>query len=173
MEEPLALHPVKLYVYDLSKGMARRLSPLMLGKSTAGAPTPPRPPPPGGSRSATGRSGPALPRRETGPKSPPPAPGVAIPTRYRSPEGAARRGRLPQGTLGGGGVRRAQYGLGCVGLARGPGAWEHGGVWLQDSCRRCLRGELCQCGRSSCSGSSLFSPIRPLPLRERYLLTAD
>ncbi|NWW20547.1 DESI1 isopeptidase, partial [Falcunculus frontatus] len=43
MEEPLALHPVKLYVYDLSKGMARRLSPLMLGKSTAGAPTPPRP----------------------------------------------------------------------------------------------------------------------------------
>ncbi|NXD94165.1 DESI1 isopeptidase, partial [Chaetorhynchus papuensis] len=30
MEEPLALHPVKLYVYDLSKGMARRLSPLML-----------------------------------------------------------------------------------------------------------------------------------------------
>ncbi|NXL04391.1 DESI1 isopeptidase, partial [Mesembrinibis cayennensis] len=35
MEEPLALHPVKLYVYDLSKGMARRLSPLMLGKSTA------------------------------------------------------------------------------------------------------------------------------------------
>lgn len=48
MEEPLALHPVKLYVYDLSKGMARRLSPLMLGKSTAGAPGPPRPPPPGG-----------------------------------------------------------------------------------------------------------------------------
>ncbi|NWQ86961.1 DESI1 isopeptidase, partial [Burhinus bistriatus] len=40
MEEPLALHPVKLYVYDLSKGMARRLSPLMLGKSTAG-PGPP------------------------------------------------------------------------------------------------------------------------------------
>ncbi|NXU37560.1 DESI1 isopeptidase, partial [Drymodes brunneopygia] len=37
MEEPLALHPVKLYVYDLSKGMARRLSPLMLGKSTTGA----------------------------------------------------------------------------------------------------------------------------------------
>lgn len=37
MEEPLALHPVKLYVYDLSKGMARRLSPLMLGKSAAGA----------------------------------------------------------------------------------------------------------------------------------------
>ncbi|NWQ61130.1 DESI1 isopeptidase, partial [Neopipo cinnamomea] len=36
MEEPLALHPVKLYVYDLSKGMARRLSPLMLGKSKAG-----------------------------------------------------------------------------------------------------------------------------------------
>ncbi|NXV29811.1 DESI1 isopeptidase, partial [Rissa tridactyla] len=42
MEEPLALHPVKLYVYDLSKGMARRLSPLMLGKSTAGT-APPRP----------------------------------------------------------------------------------------------------------------------------------
>ncbi|NXJ54643.1 DESI1 isopeptidase, partial [Spizaetus tyrannus] len=38
MEEPLALHPVKLYVYDLSKGMARRLSPLMLGKSAAGTP---------------------------------------------------------------------------------------------------------------------------------------
>ncbi|NWU65126.1 DESI1 isopeptidase, partial [Pterocles burchelli] len=37
MEEPQALHPVKLYVYDLSKGMARRLSPLMLGKSTARA----------------------------------------------------------------------------------------------------------------------------------------
>ncbi|NXX12462.1 DESI1 isopeptidase, partial [Podargus strigoides] len=36
MEEPLALHPVKLYVYDLSKGMARHLSPLMLGKSTRG-----------------------------------------------------------------------------------------------------------------------------------------
>ncbi|NWW33529.1 DESI1 isopeptidase, partial [Panurus biarmicus] len=36
MEEPLTLHPVKLYVYDLSKGMARRLSPLMLGKNTAG-----------------------------------------------------------------------------------------------------------------------------------------
>ncbi|KAJ7425941.1 Desumoylating isopeptidase 1 [Willisornis vidua] len=32
MEEPLALHPVKLYVYDLSKGMARRLSPLMLDR---------------------------------------------------------------------------------------------------------------------------------------------
>ncbi|NXJ09536.1 DESI1 isopeptidase, partial [Odontophorus gujanensis] len=36
MEEPLALHPVKLYVYDLSKGMARRLSPVMLGKRRAG-----------------------------------------------------------------------------------------------------------------------------------------
>ncbi|XP_065703044.1 desumoylating isopeptidase 1 [Patagioenas fasciata] len=36
MEEPLALHPVKLYVYDLSKGMARRLSPLMLGKQLDG-----------------------------------------------------------------------------------------------------------------------------------------
>ncbi|NXX81699.1 DESI1 isopeptidase, partial [Urocolius indicus] len=46
MEEPLALHPVKLYVYDVSKGMARRLSPLMLGKSTAGAPALPLPAPP-------------------------------------------------------------------------------------------------------------------------------
>ncbi|OXB71965.1 UNVERIFIED_CONTAM: hypothetical protein H355_001078 [Colinus virginianus] len=36
MEEPLALHPVKLYVYDLSKGMARRLSPVMLGKQLDG-----------------------------------------------------------------------------------------------------------------------------------------
>lgn len=36
MEEPPALHPVKLYVYDLSKGMARRLSPLMLGKHRTG-----------------------------------------------------------------------------------------------------------------------------------------
>ncbi|XP_072213750.1 desumoylating isopeptidase 1 [Excalfactoria chinensis] len=36
MEEPPALHPVKLYVYDLSKGMARRLSPLMLGKQLDG-----------------------------------------------------------------------------------------------------------------------------------------
>ncbi|NWU97986.1 DESI1 isopeptidase, partial [Upupa epops] len=36
MEEPLALHPVKLYVYDLSKGMARRLSPIMLGKQLDG-----------------------------------------------------------------------------------------------------------------------------------------
>ncbi|XP_036256554.1 desumoylating isopeptidase 1 [Molothrus ater] len=36
MEEPLALHPVKLYVYDLSKGMARRLSHLMLGKQLDG-----------------------------------------------------------------------------------------------------------------------------------------
>uniref|UniRef100_A0A669Q8L7 palmitoyl-protein hydrolase n=1 Tax=Phasianus colchicus TaxID=9054 RepID=A0A669Q8L7_PHACC len=36
MEEPPALHPVKLYVYDLSKGMARRLSPLMLGKRRTG-----------------------------------------------------------------------------------------------------------------------------------------
>ncbi|NXV44623.1 DESI1 isopeptidase, partial [Uria aalge] len=48
MEEPLALHPVKLYVYDLSKGMARRLSPLMLGKSTAGT-GPARPGPPAAS----------------------------------------------------------------------------------------------------------------------------
>lgn len=77
MEEPLALHPVKLYVYDLSKGMARRLSPLMLGKSTAGAPGPPQPPPPGGSRSASDRRASALPRRETGSKSPLPAPRVA------------------------------------------------------------------------------------------------
>ncbi|NXX15520.1 DESI1 isopeptidase, partial [Podargus strigoides] len=38
MEERLALHPVKLYVYDLSKGIARHLSPLMRGKSTAGSP---------------------------------------------------------------------------------------------------------------------------------------
>uniref|UniRef100_A0A8C3I8G9 palmitoyl-protein hydrolase n=1 Tax=Chrysemys picta bellii TaxID=8478 RepID=A0A8C3I8G9_CHRPI len=30
MEPPPTLHLVKLYVYDLSKGMARRLSPLML-----------------------------------------------------------------------------------------------------------------------------------------------
>uniref|UniRef100_A0A8D0H296 palmitoyl-protein hydrolase n=1 Tax=Sphenodon punctatus TaxID=8508 RepID=A0A8D0H296_SPHPU len=34
MEPPL--HSVKLYVYDLSKGMARRLSPLMLGKQLDG-----------------------------------------------------------------------------------------------------------------------------------------
>lgn len=32
MDSPPMLHPVKLYVYDLSKGMARRLSPIMLGK---------------------------------------------------------------------------------------------------------------------------------------------
>ncbi|XP_019370639.1 PREDICTED: desumoylating isopeptidase 1 isoform X1 [Gavialis gangeticus] len=36
MEPPPALHSVKLYVYDLSKGMARRLSPLMLGKQLDG-----------------------------------------------------------------------------------------------------------------------------------------
>lgn len=110
MEEPLALHPVKLYVYDLSKGMARRLSHLMLGKSTAGDPGPHRPPSPGGSRFATDHCGPAFPRRKTGPKSPPPAPGVTIPARYRSPEGAARRGRLSEGAPGGGGVRRVQRG---------------------------------------------------------------
>uniref|UniRef100_A0A8C5SKV5 DESI1 isopeptidase n=1 Tax=Laticauda laticaudata TaxID=8630 RepID=A0A8C5SKV5_LATLA len=33
MDSPPMLHSVKLYVYDLSKGMARRLSPIMLGKS--------------------------------------------------------------------------------------------------------------------------------------------
>lgn len=33
MAEPAALHPVQLYVYDLSKGMARRLSPVMLGEA--------------------------------------------------------------------------------------------------------------------------------------------
>ncbi|XP_010632756.1 desumoylating isopeptidase 1 isoform X5 [Fukomys damarensis] len=31
--EPPHLYPVKLYVYDLSKGLARRLSPIMLGFS--------------------------------------------------------------------------------------------------------------------------------------------
>uniref|UniRef100_F8WJJ8 Desumoylating isopeptidase 1 n=1 Tax=Mus musculus TaxID=10090 RepID=F8WJJ8_MOUSE len=31
--EPPNLYPVKLYVYDLSKGLARRLSPIMLGGS--------------------------------------------------------------------------------------------------------------------------------------------
>lgn len=36
MEGAEARHPVKLYVYDLSKGMARRLSPLMLGKQLDG-----------------------------------------------------------------------------------------------------------------------------------------
>lgn len=30
--EPPNLYPVKLYVYDLSKGLARRLSPIMLGE---------------------------------------------------------------------------------------------------------------------------------------------
>lgn len=30
--EPSNLYPVKLYVYDLSKGLARRLSPIMLGE---------------------------------------------------------------------------------------------------------------------------------------------
>lgn len=33
METP-HLYPVKLYVYDLSKGLARRLSPIMLGEGT-------------------------------------------------------------------------------------------------------------------------------------------
>ncbi|XP_038935210.1 desumoylating isopeptidase 1 isoform X1 [Rattus norvegicus] len=32
--EPPNLYPVKLYVYDLSKGLARRLSPIMLGQAT-------------------------------------------------------------------------------------------------------------------------------------------
>ncbi|XP_011886259.1 PREDICTED: desumoylating isopeptidase 1 isoform X1 [Cercocebus atys] len=32
--EPPNLYPVKLYVYDLSKGLARRLSPIMLGWCT-------------------------------------------------------------------------------------------------------------------------------------------
>uniref|UniRef100_A0A2D4H0I4 palmitoyl-protein hydrolase n=2 Tax=Micrurus TaxID=8634 RepID=A0A2D4H0I4_MICCO len=36
MDSPPMLHPVKLYVYDLSKGMARRLSPIMLGKQLEG-----------------------------------------------------------------------------------------------------------------------------------------
>ncbi|XP_070267314.1 desumoylating isopeptidase 1 isoform X1 [Myotis yumanensis] len=34
--EPSNLYPVKLYVYDLSKGLARRLSPIMLGKQLEG-----------------------------------------------------------------------------------------------------------------------------------------
>uniref|UniRef100_U6CUY9 palmitoyl-protein hydrolase n=1 Tax=Neovison vison TaxID=452646 RepID=U6CUY9_NEOVI len=33
---PPNLYPVKLYVYDLSKGLARRLSPIMLGKQLEG-----------------------------------------------------------------------------------------------------------------------------------------
>uniref|UniRef100_E9Q2Y9 Desumoylating isopeptidase 1 n=1 Tax=Mus musculus TaxID=10090 RepID=E9Q2Y9_MOUSE len=36
--EPPNLYPVKLYVYDLSKGLARRLSPIMLGRDIAWAP---------------------------------------------------------------------------------------------------------------------------------------
>ncbi|XP_053325077.1 desumoylating isopeptidase 1 [Spea bombifrons] len=32
MEKPQGPHPVRLYVYDLSRGLARRLSPVMLGK---------------------------------------------------------------------------------------------------------------------------------------------
>ena len=35
MEQP-NLYPVKLYVYDLSKGLARRLSPIMLGEGGCG-----------------------------------------------------------------------------------------------------------------------------------------
>lgn len=34
--EPPNLYPVKLYVYDLSKGLARRLSPIMLGEGAGG-----------------------------------------------------------------------------------------------------------------------------------------
>ncbi|XP_049636925.1 desumoylating isopeptidase 1-like [Suncus etruscus] len=34
--EPPHLYPVRLYVYDLSKGLARRLSPIMLGKQLEG-----------------------------------------------------------------------------------------------------------------------------------------
>ncbi|XP_026170771.1 desumoylating isopeptidase 1b isoform X2 [Mastacembelus armatus] len=34
--EPTDSYPVKLYIYDLSKGMARQLSPLMLGKQLDG-----------------------------------------------------------------------------------------------------------------------------------------
>ncbi|XP_045144408.1 desumoylating isopeptidase 1-like [Echinops telfairi] len=34
--EPPHLYPVMLYVYDLSKGLARRLSPIMLGKQLEG-----------------------------------------------------------------------------------------------------------------------------------------
>lgn len=30
--DPTGSYPVKLYVYDLSRGMARQLSPVMLGK---------------------------------------------------------------------------------------------------------------------------------------------
>lgn len=36
MDSPPMLHSVKLYIYDLSKGMARRLSPIMLGKQLEG-----------------------------------------------------------------------------------------------------------------------------------------
>ncbi|XP_011800535.1 PREDICTED: desumoylating isopeptidase 1 [Colobus angolensis palliatus] len=35
--EPPNLYPVKLYVYDLSKGLARRLSPIMLGEDACRA----------------------------------------------------------------------------------------------------------------------------------------
>lgn len=71
------------------------------------------PPRPGGSPSATDR-------RTRGPESPSAAPGVAISARCRSPEGAARLGRLPEGASGGSGVRRARHGWGCAGWARGP-----------------------------------------------------
>ncbi|XP_029540852.1 desumoylating isopeptidase 1-like [Oncorhynchus nerka] len=36
MDQKYTLYPVKLYVYDLSNGMARQLSPLMLGKQLDG-----------------------------------------------------------------------------------------------------------------------------------------
>ncbi|XP_075430141.1 desumoylating isopeptidase 1 isoform X2 [Ascaphus truei] len=36
MEPAQAPHPVRLYVYDLSRGLARRLSPVMLGKQLEG-----------------------------------------------------------------------------------------------------------------------------------------
>ncbi|XP_056153167.1 desumoylating isopeptidase 1b isoform X2 [Lampris incognitus] len=36
MDQNVSAHPVRLYVYDLSRGMARQLSPLMLGKQLDG-----------------------------------------------------------------------------------------------------------------------------------------
>ncbi|CAJ0933090.1 unnamed protein product, partial [Ranitomeya imitator] len=36
MEDTLSPQPVQLYVYDLSRGLARRLSPVMLGKQLEG-----------------------------------------------------------------------------------------------------------------------------------------
>lgn len=123
MEEPLALHPVKLYVYDLSKGMARRLSPLMLGKSAAGAPapvparptqrlvSPHRPPRPG--HAAPGKA--AGIRPGGGLLSLHPRPGIALP-----------RGRAALGGGGGGqGAGAGVAGVGawlgarCLGAARG------------------------------------------------------